>query len=202
MLYQKEQTNVIPFSGNLDKLLGDLAYAVYLKDFELEIQINKRNLLSVSNILKYSSLYLYKIFVDLTVVDHPKRVNRFVLFYQLSSDIYPSRARIVSQTDENIVSLTRIYPNAGWAEREAWDMFGILFVGNYDLRRILTDYGFEDFPLQKTFKLTGTYELSYNDAVKRVIYQHVTETQKFREFHFSNPWGSFDEIQQEEDDIN
>jgi NADH:ubiquinone oxidoreductase subunit C len=199
MVFKKEKTNVIPFESNLNDLLGSLAYKIYLKDFELEIQTHKNNVLAVGNILKYSSLYLFKSLIDLTVVDYPKKNNRFILFYQLLSDAFTTRAKLVTQTDEFVTSLIRLYPNACWAEREAWDMFGIFFNGNYDLRRILTDYGFEDFPLQKTFKLTGTYELNYNDAVKRVIYQHVTEAQKFREFHFSNPWGSFSETDLEED---
>jgi NADH-quinone oxidoreductase subunit C len=191
MIFNKEKTNVVIFNSNFNKLLGNLAYKIYLKDFELEVQASRNNILPIVNILKYSSLYLYKTLIDLTVVDQPKKYNRFVLFYQLLSDAFTTRARVVIQTDEFVNSLIKIYPNACWVEREAWDMFGVFFSGNYDLRRILTDYGFDDFPLQKTFKLTGTYELSYNDAVKRVTYQHITEAQKFREFHFSNPWGSF-----------
>jgi NADH-quinone oxidoreductase subunit C len=180
-----------PLNINRINILGSLSYSIYLKNMELEIQINKKNLLSTVNIFKYSNTYLYKSLIDLTVVDHPRQVQRFTLFYQFLSDIYPNRLRIVTQTNNTVNSLISIYPNSCWAEREAWDMFGIFFNKNYDLRRILTDYGFEDFPLQKTFKLTGTYELSYNDTIKKVIYQHIVETQKYREFYFTNTWGNY-----------
>lgn len=188
MVFKKDGSNIINFENDIKSFFGNLAYATYLKDFEFEVQVHKKNLLATVVSLRYCSLYLFRQLIDLTLVDSVKKKNRFILFYQLLSDSFVMRGRLVSQTNDLITSLIGIYPNACWAEREAWDMFGVFFNCNYDLRRILTDYGFEDFPLQKTFKLTGTYELSYNDSVKRVIYQHVTETQKFREFHFSNPW--------------
>jgi len=191
LTFEKEKLNIVLFENKLNDIFGKLLYNIYLKDFELEFQTNKFHIVSVLNILKYSSLFLYKIFIDLTVLDHPKKYFRFILFFQLLSDTYPNRCRVVTQTDEYISSVMKIFPNACWAEREAWDMFGVFFTYNYDLRRILTDYGFEDFPLQKTFKLTGTYEVSYNESVKRVIYQTISETQRFREFTFLNPWGSF-----------
>lgn len=191
LLFEKEKLNVILFTNKLNDIFGNLVYNIYLKDFELEFQINKKHILPVINILKYSSIFLYKIFIDLTIVDHPKKFYRFILFYQLLSENYVNRCRVVSQTDEYITSIMRIFPNACWSEREAWDMFGVFFSSNYDLRRILTDYGFDDFPLQKTFKLTGTYEVSYNESVKRVIYQNIGETQRYREFTFLNPWGTF-----------
>lgn len=191
LLFEKEKITIILFNNKLNEIFGKLVYNIYLKDFELEFQINKKHISSILNILKYSSIFLFKIFIDLTIIDHPKKFFRFILFYQLLSENYATRCRIVSQTDEYINSIMKIFPNACWSEREAWDMFGIFFSNNYDLRRILTDYGFDDFPLQKTFKMTGTYEVSYNETVKRVIYQNIGETQKYREFNFMNPWGSF-----------
>lgn len=191
LIYEKEQLNIVLFKSKLNEIFGQLIYNIYLKDFELEFQINKNHILSVLNILKYSSMFLFKIFIDLTILDHPKKFFRFILFYQLLSENFATRCRIVTQTDEYITSIIKIFPNACWAEREAWDMFGVFFSNNYDLRRILTDYGFDDFPLQKTFKMTGTYEVSYNETVKRVVYQNIGETQKYREFNFMNPWGSF-----------
>lgn len=190
--FEKENLNIILVENDeLNDIFGELIYKIYLKDFELEFQIDKNHIITLINILKYSSLFLYKIFIDLTIVDNPTKLYRFILFYQLTSDIYPNRCRIVTQTDEYISSVIKIFPNACWIEREAWDMFGVFFSLNYDLRRILTDYGFEDFPLQKTFKLTGNYEISYNESVKRVIYQNINENQRFKEFVFLNPWGSY-----------
>ena len=190
LFFEKDKLNIIPFFNFLNNIFGCLIKSFFLKDFEIELQIYKNYLVPTINILKYSCLFLYRVLIDISIVDHPQKKYRFFIFYQLLSDIYTNRCRILTQTDDSISSIFKIYPNACWAEREAWDMFGVFFNFNYDLRRILTDYGFEDFPLQKTFKLTGTYEVSYNETVKRVVYQNITISQKYREFTFSNPWGA------------
>lgn len=188
--FEKDKLNIIPFTNFLNDIFGTLVKSFVLKDFEIELQLYKNHLISTLNILKYSSLFLYRILIDISIVDRPQKKYRFFIFYQLLSDIYTNRCRILTQTDDSISSIFKIYPNACWAEREAWDMFGVFFNSNYDLRRLLTDYGFEDFPLQKTFKLTGNYEVVYNETVKRVVYQNITISQKYREFTFSNPWGN------------
>ena len=112
------------------------------------------------------------------------------MVYNLLSVELNQRIRVKTQTDERtpVASATSVFPTAGWFEREAWDMYGIMFAGNPDLRRILTDYGFEGHPLRKDFPLTGYVEMRYDEAEKRVVYEPVKLTQEFRRFDFMSPW--------------
>ena len=132
----------------------------------------------------------YKILIDVTAVDYPSRVLRFEVVYNLLSVHYNARIRIKSCVDEitPISSSTRVYSSAGWWEREVWDMFGIFFSNHPDLRRILTDYGFEGHPLRKDFPLTGYVEVRYDDSEKRVIAEPLELSQEFRYFDFASPW--------------
>ena len=121
---------------------------------------------------------------------HAERAERFEVVYHLLSPRLNARLRVKVSTDEEtpVPSITEIYPGANWYEREAWDMYGILFTGHPDLRRLLTDYGFEGHPLRKDFPLTGYVEVRYDDEVKRVVYEPVNLRQEFREFDFESPW--------------
>jgi NADH-quinone oxidoreductase subunit C len=128
--------------------------------------------------------------MDLCGVDWPERPLRFEVVYNLLSLSRNQRVRVVVATDEAtpVPSIVGIFPNATWYEREAWDMFGILFEGQSDLRRLLTDYGFEGHPLRKDFPLTGHVEVRYDETRKQVVYEPVALTQDFRNFDFLSPW--------------
>lgn len=132
----------------------------------------------------------FKILIDVTAVDYPSRTQRFEVVYNLLSVQYNSRIRIKASVDEvtPVASLVALYNSANWLEREVWDMFGIFFSNHPDLRRILTDYGFEGHPLRKDFPLSGYIEVRYDDTEKRVITEPIEITQDFRFFEFSSPW--------------
>ena len=127
---------------------------------------------------------------ELTAVDYPSRAKRFDLIYQLLSVTYNRRIRLKAAIGDGDVapSVSHIFTTAVWSEREVWDMFGIFFSGHNDLRRLLTDYGFEGHPLRKDFPLTGTVETRYDDQEKRVVYEPVTLTQEFRDYDYMSPW--------------
>lgn len=141
----------------------------------------------------------FKILVDLTAVDYPDRgkEQRFEVVYHVLSVSQNNRARIKISVgeEEQAPSITHIYATAGWLEREVWDMFGIFFKGNSDLRRILTDYGFEGHPLRKDFPLTGYVELRYDEEQRRVVYEPVKLAQDFRSFDNLSPWEGMTDVQ-------
>ena len=132
----------------------------------------------------------FEMLVDITAVDYPEREKRFEVVYMLLSVKYNTRIIVKLSVDEvtPVPTVEKIFPNAGWYERETWDMFGIFFQENQDLRRILTDYGFEGYPLRKDFPLTGYVECRYDDTQKRVVVEPLEMTQEFRLFDFSSPW--------------
>ncbi|MBT2130908.1 NADH-quinone oxidoreductase subunit C [Aliiroseovarius lamellibrachiae] len=133
---------------------------------------------------KFSSL------VDITAVDYPTREERFDVVYHFLS-MYTNqriRVKVAVREDEMVPSITEVHPSANWFEREVFDMFGILFTGHPDLRRILTDYGFRGFPLRKDFPTTGYTEVRYDEVEKRVVYEPVSLTQEYRQFDFMSPW--------------
>jgi NADH-quinone oxidoreductase subunit C len=140
--------------------------------------------------LKDDSQCLFKTLVDLCGVDYPDREQRFEVVYNLLSVKQNLRMRVKVSTDEDtpVPSACTLFMAAEWNEREAWDMYGIFFSDHPDLRRLLTDYGFEGHPLRKDFPLTGHVEVRYDDEVKRVVYEPVTLTQDFRTFDFLSPW--------------
>ncbi|NJL08516.1 MAG: NADH-quinone oxidoreductase subunit C [Methylacidiphilales bacterium] len=135
-------------------------------------------------------------FVDLCGVDWPAREKRFDVVYHLLSPQKNLRVRVKVATDEltPVPSIVPLFPGAGWFEREAYDLYGILFEGNPDLRRILTDYGFDGHPLRKDFPLTGYVELRWDDEQKRVVYEPVRLDQEFRNFDFLSPWEGTDDV--------
>ena len=132
----------------------------------------------------------FEVLIDICGVDYPEREKRFEVVYHLLSPRLNQRIRVKTSTDEAtpVASVNDVFPAANWYEREAYDMFGIRFSGHPDLRRILTDYGFQGYPLRKDFPLTGYVEVRYDDEQKRVIYEPVKLTQEFRNFDFESPW--------------
>lgn len=139
----------------------------------------------------------FKTLIDICGVDFPERAERFEVVYNLLSVSLNQRIRVkVSATEDTPVpTAMEVYSAAGWYEREVWDMYGIYFDGNPDLRRILTDYGFEGHPLRKDFPLTGYVELRYDNELKRVVYEPVKLTQDFRRFDFLSPWEGMTDVQ-------
>ncbi len=128
--------------------------------------------------------------MDIAGVDYPTRENRFEVVYNLLSVRYNNRIRVKTYASEvnPVPSVSSLYPGANWFEREAWDMYGIFFTGHPDLRRILTDYGFEGYPLRKDFPLTGYVEVRYDDEKKRVVAEPLELAQQFRSFDNASPW--------------
>jgi NADH-quinone oxidoreductase subunit C len=135
-------------------------------------------------------------FIDVCGVDYPTREKRFDIVYHLLSPKKNLRVRVKVQTDEQtpVPSICEVFPGANWFEREAYDMYGILFTGHPELRRLLTDYGFEGYPLRKDFPLTGFVEVRWDDEVKRVVYEPVRLAQEFRNFDFMSPWEGTDYV--------
>jgi NADH-quinone oxidoreductase subunit C len=133
---------------------------------------------------------LFNMLVDICGVDYPERERRFEVVYNLLSLPHNLRVRVKLATDEAtpVPSVASIYRTAGWFEREAWDLYGIFFSDHDDLRRLLTDYGFEGHPMRKDFPLTGYVEVRYDEEQKRVVYETVKLTQEFRSFDFLSPW--------------
>jgi len=135
-------------------------------------------------------------FIDACAVDWPAREKRFDVVYHLLSPKLNKRVRVKIETDEAtpVPSIVSVYPGADWFERETYDLYGVLFVGHPDMRRILTDYGFEGYPLRKDFPLTGFVEVRWDDEVKRVVYNPVRLSQEFRTFDFLSPWEGTDYV--------
>ena len=157
---------------------------------ELMIEVGAVSLVKNLTFLRDDSNCLFKQLIDLCGADYPERDRRFDVVYNLLSLSHNQRIRVKVKVgeDEQVPSVSEVYPSAGWYEREAWDLYGILFAGHSDLRRILTDYGFEGHPLRKDFPLTGFVEVRYDEEQKRVIYEPVSLTQDFRNFDFMSPW--------------
>ena len=156
------------------------------------LHVRSDRIVEVLQFLKQHSLARYRSLVEITAVDYPEREKRFDLVYFLLSYEHNSRLIVKTQVDELTVvdSVTSVYPAANWMEREVWDLFGIYFSDHPDLRRILTDYGFEGHPLRKDFPLTGYTEVRYDDLEKRVVSEPVEISQEFRVFDFQSPWES------------
>lgn len=163
---------------------------------ELTLTTTSANLIALLTFLRDDVHCAFINFVDVCGVDWPQRPDRFDVVYHLLSPRQNLRVRIKVQTGENepVPSATPVYPGADWFEREAYDMYGILFTGHPDLRRILTDYGFEGHPLRKDFPLTGFVEVRYDDEAKRVVYEPVELKQEFRNFDFLSPWEGTDYV--------
>ena len=164
---------------------------------ELTLTVEPDRLIETVTYLRDDPNCLFISFIDLTAVDYPVREKRFDVVTHLLSPKHNRRIRIKVATDEAtpVASLSSLYPAANWFEREAYDLFGVLFSGHPDLRRLLTDYGFDGHPLRKDFPMTGYVEVRYDDEQKRVVYEPVMLNQEFRRFDFLSPWeGAIDYV--------
>ena len=157
---------------------------------ELVVSVKAEGIARVMAFLRDDVNCRFKQLMDICGVDYPERVPRFEVVYNLLSLINNNRVRVKVETDEDtpVPTVTEVFSAADWWERETWDLFGIFFSGHTDLRRILTDYGFDGHPLRKDFPLTGYVEVRYDDELKRVVYEPVKLTQEFRSFDFLSPW--------------
>ena len=175
---------------HLRKLLdADLQDAAVVQD-QIVLRIPASSIQQVLAALRDDKYAAFNQLSDLTAVDYPERPERFELVYQLLSMRNNMRLRLLAAVGEGLAvpSVTTVFGAANWAEREVWDMFGIFFAGHPDLRRLLTDYGFEGHPLRKDFPLTGHVEVRYDDTLRRVVNEPVSLVQEFRDFDFLSPW--------------
>lgn len=157
---------------------------------ELILWTDQEHLVSLATFLRDNPNALFKQLMDVTAVDYPQREQRFEVVYNLLSLSHNRRVRLKLPTDEEtpVPSLCGVFSAANWFEREVWDLYGVFFTNHPDLRRILTDYGFEGHPLRKDFPLTGYVEVRYDEELKRVVYEPVELKQEFRGFDFESPW--------------
>ncbi len=163
---------------------------------ELTLDAKRADIVAVVRFLRDDPTCKFCCFIDICGVDYPERQFRFDVVYHLLSPYNNLRVRVKVQTDDDtpVPSIIKVFPAANWFEREAFDLYGILFDGHPDLRRILTDYGFAGYPLRKDFPLTGHVEVRYDDEQKRVVYEPVKLVQEFRDFDYLSPWEGTDYV--------
>nr|AEP43430.1 NADH dehydrogenase subunit 9 [Phytophthora inundata] len=176
------------FSKYLLQILPIINYTLYKN--ELCINIPTKKLIPILIFLKNHTNSQFKILSEICAVDYINKKKRFEIIYNLLSIRFNSRLKVKITINElqPVDSIINIYKAANWCEREVWDMFGIFFSNHPDLRRILTDYGFEGHPLRKDFPLSGFLEVFYNELKKRVVYEPISLSQQYRLFEFNNPW--------------
>ena len=172
------------------------ANSLQIADDEIVISSAATSLLRLIQFLKEDQNCKFNILIDICGVDYPEKDKRFEIVYHFLSLSVNRRIRVKLMTDEEtkVPSIVDLFPSAGWYEREVYDLFGVIFSGNTDLRRLLTDYGFKGHPLRKDFPLTGYVEVRYDEEQKRVIYEPVKLTQEFRNFDFVSPWEGMNRI--------
>lgn len=163
---------------------------------ELTLDAKAEAIVTVMRTLRDDPRCQFASFIDVCGVDYPERAQRFDVVYHLLSPYQNTRIRVRIVTDEfsPVPSITGVYPGADWFEREAYDLYGIMFSGHHDLRRILTDYGFDGHPLRKDFPLTGFVEVRYDEERRRVVYEPVKLAQEFRNFDYLSPWEGTDYV--------
>ena len=176
-----------------DFLLSNYSEDIISSNIEhdhLSICIVFSSIESITSILKLNNICKFRTLVDITAIDFPSEEKRFTLVYHYLSMQQNIRIRLKSSIKEGqiVPSITKLFPAANWFEREVFDMFGIMFTGHPDMRRILTDYGFRGHPLRKDFPTSGYTEVRYDDAEKRVVYEPVKLVQEYRNFDFMSPW--------------
>ena len=183
--------NFMSLSSQIREYCNINIKSMSINNGELEIKVFKNDLIKMSQFLKDNPNCLFDQLTDLTAIDYPNKKNRFLIIYQFLSVTHNQRIRLLTEIreDQTIPSIHNIFLSAIWAEREIWDMFGIYVDGHPDLRRILTDYGFQGHPLRKDFPLTGFSEVNYDPDNRKVVYNKVQLTQDYRDFDFNSPWG-------------
>ena len=176
--------------------LGEICTGFAIAYDELCIHVEAQEIVKVVRFLRDDSECMFYSVIDVCGVDYPERERRFDVVYHLLSPATLHRIRVKAQTDEMtpVPSIIAEFPGADWFEREAYDLYGIVFTGHPDMRRILTDYGFSGHPLRKDFPLTGYVEVRYDDEEKRVVYELVKLPQAFRQFDFLSPWEGTDYV--------
>jgi NADH/F420H2 dehydrogenase subunit C len=172
------------------KILSFYLSLIMITTYELKLFTSIKHLLYLLYFLQNHTYSLYKVLVDIVVIDYPGTANRFRIVYCLLSFLYNARMRVVIEANEleSVPSLASLYFSANWSEREAWDMYGISFMNHVDLRRILTDYGFDGHPLRKDFPLTGFLEIYYNDEKKRITYVPLSLSQSYKNYKYNFSW--------------
>ena len=175
---------------HIEESLGDAVNSIEISFGEMTVNARRAEIVKVISFLRDDPLCRYSSLIDVAGADYPGRNRRFDVVYHMLSMSHNTRVRIKATTDETVPmpSITGLFPNADWYEREAFDMYGISFDGHPDLRRILTDYGFEGHPLRKDFPLSGFVEVRYDEERKAVIYEPVDLPQEYRSFDFMSPW--------------
>lgn len=178
----------------LGDTLGPKLLSTELALGELTIEVERDHIFEIIRFLREDSRCRFGSLIDICGVDYPEREQRFDVVYHLLSPWLNHRIRVRIRTDAAtpVPSVVGLFPGADWFEREAYDLYGVLFAGHPDMRRLLTDYGFQGHPLRKDFPLTGFVELRYDDTLKRVVYEPVKLMQDYRSFDFLSPWEGMD----------
>lgn len=184
ILYFRLCYTVLQYVGN------SLQYIVLNNRYQIQFIIKNMLFLPIINLFNRHSFFSFKTVSDIVGLDFPNLLLRFRVVYVLLSYEHTLRCLVATHARDRLAipSLTTLYPGCGWLEREVWDLFGVYFQGNRDLRRILTDYGFSGYPLRKDFPLTGFHEVIFDDRKQQVIYQSVSLAQEYRDFTHQNPW--------------
>lgn len=170
--------------------LGDAVISSEMAFGELSLTVTAAHIVELVEFLRNDPSCRFSTLVDITAVDYPQRPARFDVVWQFLSMYRNQRIRLKAavREDELVPSIIRLHPSANWFEREVFDMFGVMFSGHPDLRRLLTDYGFRGHPLRKDFPTTGYVEVRYDEEARRVVYEPVSLTQEYRQFDFLSPW--------------
>ena len=181
---------LIDLGEQISAALPDQVRGVEVAYDELTVRVEAAAIVKVLTFLRDDQNCQFKQLIEMTAVDFPERESRFDVVYILLSPRHNQRVRVKLATDEDtpVPTASEVFSSAIWQEREIWDMYGVSFSGHPDLRRLLTDYGFEGHPLRKDFPLTGHVEVRYDEDQKRVVYEPVKLTQEFRRFDFLSPW--------------
>jgi NADH-quinone oxidoreductase subunit C len=189
-IWNQAQSTLEDMLATIEPVLEEVLVEKQIAYDELTIVVASGAIPRVLTFLRDEPSLLFKELVDLCGVDYPERERRFDVVYHLLSMHHNQRIRVKVETDEAtpVPSVVSVFPTANWFEREAWDMYGILFSDHPDLRRLLTDYGFEGHPLRKDFPMTGYVEMRYDEEQKRVVYEPVKLRQDLRSWDFLSPW--------------
>jgi NADH-quinone oxidoreductase subunit C len=189
-----DDAKLVSLGETIVEALGGAASRPVVEHGVLVIEAPADRIVDVVRFLRDDPRCRFVNFTDVTAVDYPGRANRFDVVYHLLSPVLNARIRIKVQASETteVPSIIDVFPGTDWFEREVFDLYGVLFVGHPDMRRILTDYGFDGHPLRKDFPLTGFVEVRYDDQEKRVRYEPVRLNQEFRKFDFLSPWEGAD----------
>lgn len=183
-------------SAHISAKLGQSVLSSAIAFGELTIEVEPKQIVKVLRFLRDDGECRFVCFIDICGADYPEREKRFDVVYHLLSPYKNQRIRVKVRADEEgpVPSVIGVFPAADWFERETFDLYGVLFEGHPDLRRILTDYGFSGHPLRKDFPLTGHVEVRYDDLQKRVVYEPVKLVQEFRKFDYLSPWEGTDYV--------